>query len=71
MSILKLGKYEIRPDYPNSAHPFCVYKNGEPLKQSHGIYLGYKRFGSITTAQKWVEGRALPSEKRAGWASTG
>jgi hypothetical protein len=71
MPILKLGKYEIRQDYPNSAHPFCIYKNGVPLQQSHGIYLGYKRFGSVATAQKWVEVRALPSEKRAGWASTG
>jgi hypothetical protein len=67
MLILKLGKFEIREDYPNTAHPFCVYKNGQPLQVQHGIYTGYRRFGSAATAKKWVEGRALPSQRAAGW----
>jgi hypothetical protein len=65
--IWKLGKYSIQEDYPDSRHPFCIYKNGVAMTQSHGIYSGYKRFGSIETAKKWVEVRALPSELRAGW----
>jgi hypothetical protein len=68
MSTMALGRYEIRHDYPNSNHPFCIYKNGIAMTVSHGIYTGYKRFGSVAAAKKWVEGRVLPSQRRAGWS---
>ena len=62
-----LGKFSIKLDYPNSRHPFRVYSNGVALTASHGIYSGYRRFGSMEAAKKWAEDRALPSQRRIGW----
>ena len=67
MTAYTLDKYSGADDSGGCRLPWRVFYRGEAIRSSHGIYSGWKCFGSEHTAKRWCESH-LPRWVRAmGW----
>jgi hypothetical protein len=64
------GNHKILIAFPGSRLPWAVWLNGEMLRRSHGVYMGYRRFKTAPAAMLAITGYKTVFEVNP-WASTG
>jgi hypothetical protein len=51
------GPYRTSLTYEGSRYPWQIFYKDKPLLREHGNCTGFRRFGSLAAAKKWVESR--------------